>query len=277
MLRRWVGTISLHAKYADHLIFHVEMAFYIDKKGRRARPDWSIQWIGHPNAFALSVPYIVAFDPTFIEVRHIDTVSFGNGSNVTANVSWQFSLSNRVNSSKSYPVKTYDASRLTRWIPFTVQWTTLFLEQNSSLNCAGSKLLYTLYTHMTTQTLIRIQTHTHTYAHIHSLFFTLTLSTLTFIHFLLLLSFFLTHTNTFITIYILLFCSSTNVDRMQSKYYAWDGQVLMSWKMYWKSGLNGWAMHPWMRGVTGAEELWVNCKHRIWLPAKIWISSPYVN
>lgn len=33
-----------------------------------------IQWEGQPTAFALSVPYIVAFDPTFIEVRHMDTV-----------------------------------------------------------------------------------------------------------------------------------------------------------------------------------------------------------
>ncbi|KAI8150179.1 CNH domain-containing protein [Fennellomyces sp. T-0311] len=56
------------------LLCYNEMAFYIDKKGRRARPDWLIRWEGQPTTFALSFPYIAAFDPTFIEVRHIDTV-----------------------------------------------------------------------------------------------------------------------------------------------------------------------------------------------------------
>lgn len=58
------------------LLCYDEMAFYIDKKGRRSRPDWMIQWEGHPTAFALSPPYIVAFDPTFVEIRHMDSVSF---------------------------------------------------------------------------------------------------------------------------------------------------------------------------------------------------------
>lgn len=54
-------------------MINLEMAFYIDKKGRRLRPDWMIRWEGQPTAFAVSFPYIVAFDPTFIEVRHMDT------------------------------------------------------------------------------------------------------------------------------------------------------------------------------------------------------------
>jgi hypothetical protein len=52
-----------------------EIAFYIDKKGRRVRPDWIIYWEGHPTAFAFHYPYILAFDPCFIEVRHMNTVS----------------------------------------------------------------------------------------------------------------------------------------------------------------------------------------------------------
>ena len=52
------------------------MAFYIDKKGRRARPEWMIRWEGQPTAFALNYPYIAAFDSTFIEVRDMDTVTF---------------------------------------------------------------------------------------------------------------------------------------------------------------------------------------------------------
>ncbi|KAI9317114.1 CNH domain-containing protein [Dichotomocladium elegans] len=55
------------------LLCYNELAFYIDKKGRRLRPEWSIRWEGQPTAFAVSYPYIVAFDPTFIEVRDMNT------------------------------------------------------------------------------------------------------------------------------------------------------------------------------------------------------------
>lgn len=53
----------------------LEIAFYIDKKGRRIRSDWIINWEGHPTAFAFRYPYIVAFDSSFIEIRHVNTVS----------------------------------------------------------------------------------------------------------------------------------------------------------------------------------------------------------
>lgn len=53
----------------------IELAFYIDKKGKRVRKDWSISWEGNPTAFAFRFPYVVAFNTNFIEVRHMDTVS----------------------------------------------------------------------------------------------------------------------------------------------------------------------------------------------------------
>lgn len=34
-----------------------------------------MRWEGNPTAFAFRYPYIVAFDSSFIEIRHIDTVS----------------------------------------------------------------------------------------------------------------------------------------------------------------------------------------------------------
>lgn len=34
-----------------------------------------IHWEGQPTAFAFQYPYILAFDSSFIEIRHIDTVS----------------------------------------------------------------------------------------------------------------------------------------------------------------------------------------------------------
>ncbi|KAI8081492.1 CNH domain-containing protein [Halteromyces radiatus] len=55
------------------LLCYNDLAFYIDKKGRRVRQDWMMRWEGHPTAFAFRYPYIVAFDSSFVEIRHIDT------------------------------------------------------------------------------------------------------------------------------------------------------------------------------------------------------------
>ncbi|KAI7867202.1 CNH domain-containing protein [Spinellus fusiger] len=55
------------------ILCYNELAFYIDKKGKRTRGDWAIHWEGNPTAFAFRFPYIVAFNSTFIEVRHVDT------------------------------------------------------------------------------------------------------------------------------------------------------------------------------------------------------------
>ena len=32
-----------------------------------------ITWEGTPNAFAIFTPYILAFEPSFIEIRHMET------------------------------------------------------------------------------------------------------------------------------------------------------------------------------------------------------------
>ncbi|KAG2210516.1 hypothetical protein INT47_002458 [Mucor saturninus] len=55
------------------LLCYNEIAFYIDKKGRRVRSEWVIHWEGHPTAFAFQYPYILAFDSSFIEIRHINS------------------------------------------------------------------------------------------------------------------------------------------------------------------------------------------------------------
>ncbi|KAG0193889.1 RHO1 GDP-GTP exchange protein 2 [Apophysomyces sp. BC1034] len=55
------------------LLCYNELAFYIDKKGKRLRRDWTISWEGSPTSFAFYFPYILAFDSTFIEIRHMDT------------------------------------------------------------------------------------------------------------------------------------------------------------------------------------------------------------
>jgi hypothetical protein len=61
-------------KSNDYVELFQELAFYIDKKGKRVRNDWSIVWEGNPTAFTFKFPYVVAFNSNFIEVRHMDTV-----------------------------------------------------------------------------------------------------------------------------------------------------------------------------------------------------------
>ncbi|KNC95938.1 uncharacterized protein SPPG_08691 [Spizellomyces punctatus DAOM BR117] len=57
----------------DFLLCYNEFAFYVDRLGRKSHRDWMIYWTGYPNAFALVPPYIIAFEPSFIEVRHVDS------------------------------------------------------------------------------------------------------------------------------------------------------------------------------------------------------------
>lgn len=57
----------------EFLLNYSDFSFFVNRNGWRARPDWRISWEGNPNAFALSYPYILAFEPNFIEIRHIET------------------------------------------------------------------------------------------------------------------------------------------------------------------------------------------------------------
>ncbi|KAJ3256695.1 RHO1 GDP-GTP exchange protein 2 [Boothiomyces macroporosus] len=50
-----------------------DFGFYIDKLGRRVKHDWIVYWSGIPNAFSYVHPYIIAFEPNFIEVRNLET------------------------------------------------------------------------------------------------------------------------------------------------------------------------------------------------------------
>ncbi|KAJ1912521.1 RHO1 GDP-GTP exchange protein 2 [Tieghemiomyces parasiticus] len=57
----------------DFLLCYDELAFYVNKNGQRARPHWIIHWEGEPTSFTFCYPYILAFNPNFIEVRHVET------------------------------------------------------------------------------------------------------------------------------------------------------------------------------------------------------------
>ncbi|KAI9205831.1 CNH domain-containing protein [Polychytrium aggregatum] len=57
----------------EFLLCYPEFAFYVNKLGKHTNTELLINWSGAPTAFAYVPPYVLAFDPTFIEVRHVDT------------------------------------------------------------------------------------------------------------------------------------------------------------------------------------------------------------
>ncbi|RFU75803.1 rho guanyl nucleotide exchange factor [Trichoderma arundinaceum] len=71
------GTKPIHIERVggDFLLNYSEFSFFVNRSGWRARPDLYIDWEGTPQNFALSYPWIVAFEPNFVEIRHIETGS----------------------------------------------------------------------------------------------------------------------------------------------------------------------------------------------------------
>jgi len=65
--------IAIYRIENEFLLCYDEFAFYVNKSGWRARPNWIVHWEGSPTAFDLYYPFVLAVEPTFIEVRHVDT------------------------------------------------------------------------------------------------------------------------------------------------------------------------------------------------------------
>ncbi|BGP12283.1 hypothetical protein JCM10213_000021 [Rhodosporidiobolus nylandii] len=65
--------IAIYRIEGEFLLCYDEFAFYVNKNGWRAKSNWIIQWEGFPTSFALHYPYVLAFEPTFIEVRHVES------------------------------------------------------------------------------------------------------------------------------------------------------------------------------------------------------------
>ncbi|EPX70968.1 RhoGEF for Rho1 [Schizosaccharomyces octosporus yFS286] len=57
----------------EFLLCYTQFAFFVNRDGWRSRSTWFVVWEGTPQNFALSYPYILAFEPSFIEVRHVET------------------------------------------------------------------------------------------------------------------------------------------------------------------------------------------------------------
>ncbi|EPE35045.1 DBL homology (DH-domain) [Glarea lozoyensis ATCC 20868] len=68
-----VRPIHIERLNGEFLLNYSEFSFFVNRNGWRARPDWRIDWEGQPQSFALSYPWILAFEANFIEIRNIDT------------------------------------------------------------------------------------------------------------------------------------------------------------------------------------------------------------
>jgi hypothetical protein len=68
-----VRPIHIERLNGEFLLNYSEFSFFVNRNGWRARPDWRIDWEGQPQSFALSYPWILAFEPNFIEIRNIET------------------------------------------------------------------------------------------------------------------------------------------------------------------------------------------------------------
>jgi RHO1 GDP-GTP exchange protein 1/2 len=71
--REGVKPIHIERLNGEFLLNYSEFSFFVNRNGWRARPEWRIDWEGTPQNFALSYPWILAFEPSFIELRNIES------------------------------------------------------------------------------------------------------------------------------------------------------------------------------------------------------------
>ena len=76
--------ITIYRIQNEFLLCYDQFALCVDRDGRRSRGDYLIHWMGQPSSFALHYPYLLAFDPSLVEVRNIETGAlhqtiFGSG------------------------------------------------------------------------------------------------------------------------------------------------------------------------------------------------------
>ena len=68
-----IKAIHIERLASEFLLCYTDYSFFVNRNGWRARPDWRITWEGNPQAFAIFHPYILAFEPSFIEIRHMES------------------------------------------------------------------------------------------------------------------------------------------------------------------------------------------------------------
>lgn len=71
--REALKPMAIYRLHKDFLLNYQDFSFFVNRNGWRSRPDWRIVWEGVPQGFSLSYPYLIAFDPNFVEIRHIES------------------------------------------------------------------------------------------------------------------------------------------------------------------------------------------------------------
>lgn len=65
--------IAIYPIGRNFLLNYSDFSFFVNCNGWRAMPEWMVHWEGVPQHFAFSYPYVIAFEPNFIEIRHVDS------------------------------------------------------------------------------------------------------------------------------------------------------------------------------------------------------------
>jgi hypothetical protein len=65
--------VHIERMNGEFLLNYSDFSFFIDRNGWLARSPWKITWEGRPTAFALCYPYLLAFEPSFIEIRNLQS------------------------------------------------------------------------------------------------------------------------------------------------------------------------------------------------------------
>ncbi|KAI9719577.1 MAG: hypothetical protein M1812_003348 [Candelaria pacifica] len=68
-----IKPIHLERLNLEFLLNYSDFSFFVNRNGWRTRPEFKIVWEGNPQSFALAYPYIMAFEPSFVEIRHVET------------------------------------------------------------------------------------------------------------------------------------------------------------------------------------------------------------
>lgn len=71
--RESVTPLAIHRLDKNFLLSYSEFSFLINKNGWRTKHDWGIFWEGSPQNIALFYPYLLAFEPGFIEIRDLES------------------------------------------------------------------------------------------------------------------------------------------------------------------------------------------------------------
>ncbi|CAK9440613.1 uncharacterized protein LODBEIA_P46440 [Lodderomyces beijingensis] len=73
--RESVTPLAIHKLGKDFLLSYSEFVFLIKGNGWRTNHEWGIFWEGNPRNVALFFPYLLSFEPGFIEIRDLHTTN----------------------------------------------------------------------------------------------------------------------------------------------------------------------------------------------------------